>query len=193
MEDPGSQTSDPLQCNALPLEYSYLSVDGVQGKLFNTIVRSSRPTHHPAELEEDVGGHGVDPHHEGGEGVERNVTNDNATGGPSHQHATIWSFSEVGNGKAEERCKVVEDKANGDLAKEGPVELGVDNVDEKGEEEEDAGDDHSSGVEDVRDILQWGRGGFSSMMDFTSSLDSVCWSGLGKQIICLSFNSPPLS
>ena len=34
------------------------------------------------------------------------------------------------------------------------MELGVDNVDEKGEEEEDAGDDHPSGVEDVRDILQ---------------------------------------
>ena len=54
------------------------------------------------------------------------------------------------------------------------MELRVDNVDEKGEEEEDAGDDHPSGVEDVRDILQWGRDGFSSMMDFTSSLDSVC-------------------
>ena len=73
------------------------------------------------------------------------------------------------------------------------MELGVDNVDEKGEEEEDAGDEHPSGVEDVRDILQWGRDGFSSMMDFTSSLDSVCRSGLGKQIICLSFNSPPFS
>ena len=89
MEDPGSQTSDPLQCNALPLEYSYLSVDGVQGKLFNTIVRSSRPTHHPAELEEDVGGHGVDPHHEGGEGVEGEVADEDASRGASHQPAAV--------------------------------------------------------------------------------------------------------
>ena len=66
-----------------------LGIDGVQGEPLHAVVRGSRPSHHPAELEEDVGGHGVDPHHEGGEGVERNVTNDNATRGPSHQHATI--------------------------------------------------------------------------------------------------------
>ena len=33
------------------------------------------------------------------------------------------------------------------------MELWVDDVDEEGEEEEDAGDEHPGGVEDVRDVL----------------------------------------
>ena len=33
------------------------------------------------------------------------------------------------------------------------MELGVDNVDEEGEEEEDAGDEHAGRVEDVGDVL----------------------------------------
>ena len=40
---------------------------------------------HPAELKEDVGRHGVDPHHEGGEGVKGQVTEEDAPGGASQQ------------------------------------------------------------------------------------------------------------
>ena len=36
------------------------------------------------------------------------------------------------------------------------MELWVDDVNEEGEEEEDAGDEHPSGVEDVRDVLHDG-------------------------------------
>ena len=36
------------------------------------------------------------------------------------------------------------------------MELWVDNVDEEGEEEEDAGDEHPRWVEDVRDVLHDG-------------------------------------
>ena len=56
--------------------------------------------------------------------------------------------------EAEEGCEVVEDEADGDLAKKRLVELRVDDVDKEGEEEEDAGDEHPRGVEDVRDVLR---------------------------------------
>ena len=45
-------------------------------------------SHHPAELEEDVSSHGVDPHHEGGEGVEGEVANEDAPRGASQQ--PVW-------------------------------------------------------------------------------------------------------
>ena len=54
---------------------SDLGVDGVRDESLDilAIIRSACPRHHVAELEEDVGRHGVDPHHEGGESVEGEV------------------------------------------------------------------------------------------------------------------------
>ena len=66
-----------------------LGIDGVHGEPLDTVVGGSRPSHHPAELEEDVGGHGVDPHHEGGEGVEGEVADEDASRGASHQLAAV--------------------------------------------------------------------------------------------------------
>ena len=55
----------------------YLGIECVQDILEFVIVCTGG--HHGGELEEDVGGHGIDPEHEGGEGVEGEVPNCNAT------------------------------------------------------------------------------------------------------------------
>ena len=70
---------------------SYLGVDGVRDEPLDilAIIRSACPRHHVAELEEDVGRHGVDPHHEGGEGVEGEVADQGAAEGASHQAAAV--------------------------------------------------------------------------------------------------------
>ena len=70
---------------------SDLRVDGVRDEPLDilAIIRSACPWHHVAELEEDVGCHGVDPHHEGGEGVEGEVADQGAAKGASHQAAAV--------------------------------------------------------------------------------------------------------
>ena len=69
------------------------------------------------------------------------------------QPVAVGPLPKVDNREAEEGSEVVDHKADGDLAEEGFVELGVDDVDEEGEEEEDAGDEHAGRVEDVGDVL----------------------------------------
>ena len=63
-------------------------------------------------------------------------------------------FPQVDDGEAKVGGEVVDDEADGDLAEEGLVQLLVHDVDEEGEQEEDARDQHSSWVEDVGDVLQ---------------------------------------
>ena len=84
-EDPGSQANESSSSTPASQKVSSnLGVDGVQGEPLDAVVGGSRPGHHPAELEEDVGRHGVDPHHEGGEGVEGEVAHEDASRGASH-------------------------------------------------------------------------------------------------------------
>ena len=70
---------------------SDLGVDGVRDEPLDilAIIRSACPWHHVAELEEDVGCHGVDPHHEGGEGVEGEVADQGTAKGASHEAAAV--------------------------------------------------------------------------------------------------------
>ena len=66
----------------------------------------------------------------------------------------VSPFPQVDDGEAEVCSEVVDDEADGDLAEEGLVQLLVHDVDEEGEQEEDARDQHSSWVENVGDVLQ---------------------------------------
>ena len=96
----------------------YLCIECVQDILEFVIVCTGG--HHGGELEEDVGGHGIDPEHEGGEGVEGEVPNCNAT------KRTIWKQpsdtpAEVVAREANIGNKVIEDKSDGNLSKQRPV------------------------------------------------------------------------
>ena len=66
----------------------------------------------------------------------------------------VSPFPQVDDGETEVCSEVVDDEADGDLAEEGLVQLLVHDVDEEGEQEKDARDQHSSWVEDVGDVLQ---------------------------------------
>ena len=66
----------------------------------------------------------------------------------------VLPFPQVDDGETEVGSEVVDDEADGDLAEEGLVQLLVHDVDEEGEQEEDARDQHSSWVENVGDVLQ---------------------------------------
>ena len=100
----------------------YLRIECVQAILEFVIVCTGG--HHGGEFEEDVGGHDIDPEHEGGEGVEGEIPNCDATKG------TIWKQpsdtpAEVVAREANICHKVIEDKSDGNLSKQRPVQVRI--------------------------------------------------------------------
>ena len=86
---------------------------------------------HGCELEEDVGSHGIDPEHEGGEGIEGDVPNGDAA------KWTIWKQSidtpaEVVARQTNVCNKVIEDKSDGNLSKQRTVKVWINYVGNKG-------------------------------------------------------------
>ena len=108
--------------------------------------------HDGAELEEYVRSHCVDPEHEGGEGVEDHVASEDTwqwVGGEAFK-----VFAKVLPDQADVRDEIVDDETESDLPKERFVEIGVDEVDEDGRQEEDWRDCQGNRVEDKSEILK---------------------------------------
>ena len=102
-----------------------LSIDAVEDKLDRVIVGVG--VHDRAELEEDVGCHGVDPKHEGCEGVEGNIAGDNTSKGVGG-HETGEVSTEIAANETDVGDEIVDNKAKGDLAKKRSVEVRINNV-----------------------------------------------------------------
>jgi hypothetical protein len=100
----------------------YLGIKYVQDKLHCVIVWTR--WHHGAKLEENVGGHGIDPEHEGGECVEGEITNSDATKGCGGEQAT-QAHTEIVPGKTNIGDKVIEDKSNGNLSKQRSMQVRI--------------------------------------------------------------------
>ena len=102
-----------------------LGVDAVEDKLDRVVVGVG--VHNRAELEEDVGCHGVDPKHEGCEGVEGNIAgNDTSKGVGGHETGEV--SAEIAADETDVCDEIVDDKAKGDLAKKRSVEVGINDV-----------------------------------------------------------------
>ena len=140
----------------------YLGIDKVGGKL-DFIVFWTRG-HDRAEPEEDVESHGIDPEHEGGDGVEGDIANWCTGCGVVWKKASEVSTEEatwqtnVGN-------EVIENKTKGDLSKEWTVEVTINQVRYKSDEKEDGWYEKGHRVEDEGERLEdWNLG---PMINFT--------------------------
>ena len=108
--------------------------------------------HDGAELEEYVRSHCVDPEHEGGEGVEDHVASEDTwewVGGEAFK-----VFAKVLPDQADVRDEIVDDETESDLAKEGPMQIWVDDVHSNGGEKEEGGDCQGHRVENEGEILK---------------------------------------
>ena len=111
-----------------------LGVDAVEDKFDGVIVGVG--VHDRAEFEEDVCCHGVDPEHEGCEGVEGDIAGDDTSKGVGG-HETGEVSAEIAANKTDVCNEIVDDKAESDLAEERSVEIGINDVNKEGEEKED--------------------------------------------------------
>ena len=76
---------------------------------------------HATKLYKDTDGHRVDPEHEGGEGVEDGVADEDTDNGVERGEVEV--VEDVADDDADVRCQVVDQKANGDLSKGWTVEF----------------------------------------------------------------------
>ena len=135
-----------------------LGVDQVEHK-FDPWVLCWAGTHDRAELEEDVGSHGVDPEHEGGEGVEDQVAGEDAGEGVGGE--TLEVFAEILPDETDVGNEIVDHETESDLAKERFVEIRVYDVDEYGGEKENGGDGQGNRVEYESEVLKRHKVNFS--------------------------------
>ena len=84
-----------------------------------------------AELEEDIGCHGIDPEHQAGEGIKDDMANHDTGQGVETNTATE-SFAEVSEGQANIGSKIVDDESEGDLSKEWLAKILIDEIGNKG-------------------------------------------------------------
>ena len=108
--------------------------------------------HDGAELEEYVRSHRVDPEHEGGEGVEDHVASEDTwkwVGGKAFK-----VFAKVLPDQADVRDEIVDDETESDLAKEGPMQIWVDDVHSNGGKKKEGGDCQGHRVEYEGEILK---------------------------------------
>ena len=127
-----------------------LCVDQVEHKFDPWVLRAG--AHDGAELEEDVGGHGVDPEHEGGEGVEDQVAGEDAGEGVGGE--TLEVFAEILPDETDVGNEIVDHETESDLAKERFVEIGVYDVDKYCGEKENGGDGQGNRVDDESEVLK---------------------------------------
>ena len=108
--------------------------------------------HDGAELEEYVRSHCVDPEHEGGEGVEDHVASEDTwkwVGGEAFK-----VFAKVLPDQADVRDEIVDDETESDLAKEGLMQIWVDDVHSNGGKKKEGGDCQGHRVEYEGEILK---------------------------------------
>ena len=130
----------------------YLGIDKVGGKL-DFIVFWTRG-HNRAEPEEYVESHGIDPEHKGGVGVEGDVANGNTGCG------IVWKkVSEVSTDEADRQTdvgnEIIQDETNGDLSKEGTVEVIMHEIGNESDEKEDGWDQKCRRVENEGEHLKY--------------------------------------
>ena len=79
------------------------------------------PDAHATKLDKDADGHRVDPEHEGGEGVEDGVANEDTYDGVEGGQVEVGE--DVADDDADVRCQVVDQETKGDLSKGGTVDF----------------------------------------------------------------------
>ena len=101
---------------------NYLCIEYVESK-FDSVIVCTR-WHHGAELEENIGGHGVDPEHEGSECVEGEISNSDAIKRCGGEQAT-QARTEIVAGETNICDEVIEDESDGNLSKQRTVQVRI--------------------------------------------------------------------